>query len=194
MRVNSVCVLTCLFLSMPALAEQADSPSDSNSFPVRLWQNFKANTAETWLSPQHHEIYLPIFTWHLPFAWDSDKRDQYNEHPWGGGYGLSRYDAEGDWHALYLMVFKDSHYEWEPVGGYAYEKIWRPLSDSDDLKLGLGLTAGITMRDEWHYLPVPVVLPLASVSYRDLTLQTTYVPGTSNKGNVLFTWLRWEFD
>ncbi|EKN6174757.1 phospholipid:lipid A palmitoyltransferase, partial [Yersinia enterocolitica] len=24
-------------------------------------------------------------------------------------------------------------------------------------------------------------------------LQTTYIPGTYNNGNVLFTWMRWQF-
>ena len=49
----------------------------------------------------------------------------------GAGYGISRYDSDGDWHGIYIMAFKDSFNKWEPIGGYAYEKIWRPLDDKD---------------------------------------------------------------
>lgn len=194
MRYLHLALLTFL-VSPPLFAnEPADDVDSGSILPVRLWETLKTNSVETWHSPGPHELYLPLFTWHAPFAWDKDKRDDYNENPWGAGYGLSRYDAEGNWHGLYAMVFKDSHNNWEPIAGYAYEKHWHPLSTHEDFHLGLGLTAGITMREDWSYLPVPLLLPIGSVGYKQLTLQGTYVPGTRNKGNVLFGWLRWEFD
>ncbi len=184
-----------LLMASPVCADKTVEQTESeDSLPIVLWERFKTNTTETWHSPQHHELYLPVFVWHPPFAWDKDRREDYNENPWGAGYGLSRYDTDGDWHALYLMVFKDSLNEWEPVGGYAYEKIWRPLEDKEDFRLGLGFTAGITMRDNWDYFPVPILLPMGSVGYKNLTFQATYVPGLRNKGNVLFGWFRWKFD
>jgi palmitoyl transferase len=187
--------LLALTASLPLFADEpvADTESDS-ILPVRLWEKLKTNSLATWHTPDSHELYLPLFTWHASFAWDKDEREDYNENPWGAGYGLSRYDADGDWHGLYAMMFKDSHHNWQPIAGYAYEKHWHPLSASDDFHLGLGLTAGITMREEWSYLPVPILFPIGSVGYKQLTLQATYVPGTRNKGNVLFGWLRWEFD
>ncbi|XNM80407.1 hypothetical protein ACLK1U_03555 [Escherichia coli] len=42
-----------------------------------------------------------------------------------------------------------------------WESTWRPLADY--LHLGLGFTAGVTARDNWNYIPLPVLLPLASV-------------------------------
>lgn len=176
-----------------ALAGDEPEQTD-NALPIVLWERLKLNSLETWDSPSHQSLYLPVIAWHPPFAWDKDRRDEYNETPWGAGYGLTRYDADGDWHGLYLMLFKDSQYAWEPVGGYGYEKIWLPLDQHQDLRLGLGLTAGITMRENWNYIPVPYLLPLASVGYKSLNFQATYVPGLRNKGNVLFGWLRWEFD
>jgi palmitoyl transferase len=187
--------LILLMMVFPVYAEEsADNTKADDPFPVILWDRLISNSSRTWQSPSHHELYLPLFSWHLPFAWDSERRKEYNENAWGAGYGLTRYDAEGDWHGLYLMVFRDSLDEWEPVGGYGYEKIWHPLQQHQDFRLGLGLTAGITLRDNWHYVPVPYVLPLGSIGYKDLTFQATYVPGLRNKGNVFLGWIRWQFD
>ena len=59
--------------------------------------------------------------------------------------------------------------------------------------LGLGFTAGVTARDNWNYIPLPVLLPLASVGYGPVTFQMTYIPGTYNNGNVYFAWMRFQF-
>ena len=118
--------------------------------------------------------------------------DKYNERPWGAGFGMSRWDEKGNWHGLYLMAFKDSFNKWEPIGGYGWEKTWRPLAD-DNFHLGLGYTLGVTARDNWNYIPIPVVLPLASIGYGPATFQMTYIPGTYNNGNVYFAWARIQF-
>jgi hypothetical protein len=36
------------------------------------------------------------------------------------------------------MAFKDSYNKWEPIGGYGWEKTWRPLAD-ENFHTGLGL-------------------------------------------------------
>lgn len=64
-------------------------------------------------------------------------------------------------------------------------KYRRPLAD-ENFHLGLGFTAGVTARDNWNYIPLPVLLPLASVGYGPVTFQMTYIPGTYNNGNVYF--------
>lgn len=93
----------------------------------------------------------------------------------GAGYGISRYDSDGDWHGIYIMAFKDSFNKWEPIGGYAYEKIWRPLDDKD-FRTGLGFTASVTARDNWKYIPIPAPLPLASIGYQRLTFERPTFP------------------
>ncbi|MGK3306244.1 hypothetical protein ACSLOI_28025, partial [Escherichia coli] len=52
--------------------------------------------------------------------------------------------------------------------------------------LGLGFTAGVTARDNWNYIPLPVLLPLASVGYGPVTFQMTYIPVTSTPIVVRF--------
>lgn len=157
------------------------------------WAWLKQDVSQTWQEPQRYDLYLPFISWHARFAYDKDKTDHYNESPWGGGMGVSRYNAQGDWSALYAMAFKDSHNEWQPIIGYGWEKGWY-LDDQRDVRLGLGLTAGITARDDFaNYVPLPIILPLFSAGYKRLTVQFTYIPGTHNNGNVLFAWFRYGF-
>ncbi|MEQ9945056.1 lipid IV(A) palmitoyltransferase PagP [Pectobacterium aroidearum] len=173
----------------PAALDSNGSASDKQS--ESWWRRSKNNLSTTWNSPQSHDIYIPAITWHNRWTYDKEKTDRYNERPWGAGYGVSRLDKDGDWHGLYIMAFKDSFNKWEPIGGYGYEKRWRPTRDQD-FQLGLGFTAGVTMRDNWNYIPIPVLLPMASISYSKLSFQATYIPGTYNNGNVFFAWLRWQ--
>ncbi len=49
-------------------------------------------------------------------------------------------------------------------------KTRRPLED-DNFRLGLGFTAGVTARDNWNYIPIPVLLPLASIGYGPATFR-----------------------
>ncbi len=121
---------------------------------------FRENIAQTWQQPEHYDLYIPAITWHARFAYDKEKTDRYNERPWGGGFGLSRWDEKGNWHGLYAMAFKDSWNKWEPIAGYGWESTWRPLAD-ENFHLGLGFTAGVTARDNWNYIPLPVLLPLS---------------------------------
>lgn len=68
---------------------------------------FRENIAQTWQQPEHYDLYIPAITWHARFAYDKEKTDRYNERPWGGGFGQSRWDEKGNWHGLYAMAFKD---------------------------------------------------------------------------------------
>nr|WP_154325224.1 lipid IV(A) palmitoyltransferase PagP [Pantoea sp. 201603H] len=156
-----------------------------------LWQTFTGNVKDTWTSSDSYDLYVPAITWHNRWTYDKDKTDSYNERPWGAGGGISRYDTKGNWNGIYLMAFKDSFNKWEPIGGYGWEKTWRPFSD-ENIHFGAGFTAGITMRDNWNYIPLPVLLPLASVGYGRASFQMTYIPGTYNNGNVFFAWFRWQ--
>ena len=157
------------------------------------WNWLKNDVSQTWNQPQNYDLYLPFLSWHNRLTYDKEKTDNYNEMPWGGGFGLSRYHDDGDWSSLYAMMFKDSHNKWQPIVGYGWEKGWY-LDSRQDFRLGLGVTAGINARDDFaNYVPLPIILPLFSASYRRLSVQFTYIPGTYNNGNVLFAWLRYGF-
>lgn len=151
-----------------------------------------SNIGQTWEQPENVDFYLPAITWHNRWTYDRKHIERFNERPWGAGGGVSRYDAKGNWHGLYLMAFKDSNYKWEPIGGYGWEARWYPLRDSR-FHWGTGFATGITARDNWDYIPLPFVFPLASVGYASVDFQMTYIPGTYNNGNVYFAWLRFQF-
>ncbi|HGM5490031.1 TPA: lipid IV(A) palmitoyltransferase PagP [Serratia fonticola] len=191
MRIFRAVVWTgLLLLATPASAAE---PGSGTGRVSGWWNSLTSGVEQTWEDPQYHDLYLPFISWHARFMYDKEKTDNYNEMPWGGGFGVSRYNEVGDWSALYAMMFKDSHNEWQPIIGYGWEKGWY-LDQNQDFRLGLGVTAGITAREDFgNYIPLPIVLPLFSAGYKQATVQFTYIPGTYNNGNVLFAWLRFAF-
>ncbi len=167
-------------------AEGADAGGTGfNPFAI-----LKKRIIQAWESDEY-DLYLPAYTWHNRFMYDSVSR--YNEFPWGGGFGRSFRDEDGDSHSLYFMGFVDSNYQFQPIGGYAYIKNWY-LDSQKDWAVGLGYTLSITARHEYDYIPLPLPLPLASLQYKQFAIQATYIPSHYNDGNVLFAWLRWHFE
>lgn len=137
------------------------------------------------------ELLVPTFTWHLPFAYTREKINQYQNYPYGLGYGRSRIDAKGNFHGVYAMGFQDSHFKPEWMLGYAWKTYW---SAGSDTKLGLGFTAGLTARADYsHYVPVPYIFPMAAVEFGKLSLEAAYVPGGKGNGNVVFFVTKWRF-
>jgi len=171
-----------------ALMLQANSLLAAEPAKSTVLSSAQDSLSKTWQST-NYELYLPLNTWHNRHYYSAEKIDSYNEQPWGLGIGKYRFDDDGDWNALYVMAFADSHNKIEPIVGYGFQKMWRP---AHNFRLGAGYTAGITIRDEMHYVPVPVIAPLVSVEYKQLSLQSTYIPGGNGNGNILFTWLRWQ--
>jgi len=156
-----------------------------------ILSSMQDSLSKTWQS-QDYELYIPANTWHNRNYYTDEEIATYNEQPWGLGLGKYRIDADGDWHSIYAMVFLDSHSKLEPVAGYGFQKIW---ITKDTIRLGLGFTVGVTLREDSNYaLPLPVVAPLLSIGYKDLAVQSTYIIGGEGNGNVLFTWLRWRLE
>lgn len=175
-----VTFLTFIIISSAAYAEDSSNLS--------WWSGIKDSLSQTWQS-QDYELYIPVNTWHNRNFYPKEKIDAFNERPWGIGVGKYRFDEEGDWHALYVMAFEDSNNAIEPVAGYAFQKVWRP---AEDVRLGAGYTLGLTMRQDINYIPIPVIAPVFSVAYKQLAVQSTYILGGNEHGNILFTWLRWQ--
>ena len=63
----------------------------------RWWDAVTDDIAQTWEQPDRYDLYLPFLSWHARFMYDKEKTDNYNEMPWGGGLGVSRYNDEGNW-------------------------------------------------------------------------------------------------
>jgi palmitoyl transferase len=156
-----------------------------------IWSRAQDSLSQTWQS-ENYELYIPVDTWHNRSYYTKEQIDSFNEQPWGLGVGKYRFDDDGNWNGLYAMAFIDSHNDIEPVAGYGFQKIWHPTVN---FRLGAGYTAGFTMRESTNYIPFPIILPLLSAGYKQLDMQTTYVPGVGKgNGNILFTWLRWQIE
>ncbi len=155
------------------------------------WVDDAWNNVATTYEQGGHELLVPIYTWHLPFAYTREKINQYQNYPYGLGYGRSRIDSKGNFHGLYAMGFQDSHFKPEWMLGYSWKTYW-PLGS--EAKFGLGFTTGFTTRADYsNYLPIPYIFPLASVEYGRLSLEAAYVPGGEGNGNVVFFDTKWRF-
>ena len=184
-RPTLVCVIfLCSSLSFPLITN-----ADEGIFS-RALSAVETELSQTWHSPGV-ELYIPINTWHNRNYYETEDIDDFNERPWGLGAGKYRYDEDGDWHGIYAMAFLDSNRDIEPIFGYGFQKVWHA---SENVRLGLGYTLGVTVRQDFDYVPMPLVLPLFSVKYKQVALQSTYVPGGQGHGNILFSWLRWELN
>lgn len=93
------------------LAEESDAKASFRSAAA-------AELARIWHEGDT-DIYLPLHTHHLRSAYSPGMVASFNETPYGLGYGRSFKDAQGGWHGLYAMAFKDSYFKVEPVVGYA---------------------------------------------------------------------------
>lgn len=194
-RFLTVLSAVALFLALvglpwpgPAFAVE-DAASTERPGP---WTRFTTRLSKVWASDEW-DAYFPFWAWHNRLTYDREHIDRYNEFPLGFGLGRSMTDEDGDFHTLFLMGFKDSNRNFQPIGGYAFMRNW-PLDEAGDFSVGLGYTLALTARYEYSYVPFPAPLPLVGFQYKRLAVQATYVPGPRNDGNVLFAWIRWHFD
>lgn len=168
-------------LSLCANAE--DSGADTQS---GWYAQLKNHLTEVWQKADQTDLYVPLVTYHNRSMYSREKIDSFNERPWGLGIGKSMRDADSNWDGYYVMAFKDSHDDWEPIVGYGHVK--NLLGQANGLNAGVGVTAGFTARSDYNYKPLPVLLPIAAMGYDKVIVNATYVPGTKGNGNVLFMW------
>jgi len=179
-------------LTIPACPALATQDTQESGWISQAWNTATEHVSTTW-DKGDIELYLPIYTWHLPFAYTPDQRSSYTEIPGGFGLGKGRYNDSGNWEGIYAMGFRDSHGDPSFMLGYGWIPTWN-VSDTD-VKVGVGLTAFFMSRQDYFGgFPFPAVLPIASASYRNLSLQAAYVPGGKGNGNVLFIWGKWTFN
>jgi len=127
------------------------------------------------------------FAWHLPFTWTPERRAEENEAAWGGGWARNVEQPNGDTDSLYFLAFSDSHKEVQYNVGYAWATYWGPREYP---QVGLGYTAFIFQRpDVASGWPVPAILPLLNLRYKQATLMSTFIPtlnGGINHGSVWY--------
>lgn len=140
------------------------------------------------------DLYLTGYGWHID-GYTAEERHALNAKSWGGGAGKHFTDENGNDDILFLFVFMDSHDSPEPIGGWARQWYTKPVLGG--LSIGGGYFAGFSARaDIAHYVPFPLVLPVASLRYRRASVMGAFIPrlpGGANKGDLGFFWARYEF-
>src|SRR5947209_6476506 len=67
-----------------------------------------------------NELLVSGYSWHMPWAWDADRRRSENERAWGGGLARTVDRPDGDSETVFFLVFKDSHRQAQFNLGYAW--------------------------------------------------------------------------
>jgi len=173
-------------LSLHAHAETVNAETADTETQDSWFGQLKNHLTDVWQKSDQTDLYVPLVTYHNRSMYSKEKIDSFNERPWGLGIGKSIRDANSNWDGYYVMAFKDSHDDWEPIVGYGHVK--NLAGQANGLNAGVGLTAGFTARSDYNYKPLPVLLPIAAVGYDKVIVNATYVPGTKGNGNVLFMW------
>jgi palmitoyl transferase len=136
-------------------------------------------------------VFISGYAWHLPFTWTPERRRELNSNAWGTGYTRVTEDADGDEHSVYALVFSESHKHAQFNVGYEYSTFWGPRNG---VQPGLGFTAFVMQRpDIASGIPVPALLPVVALRYRDATLFATFIPtlnGGINHGSTLYVFGR----
>ena len=160
-------------------------PLGGNAF----WEETKAHFKQI-LCHGENELYVPVNTWHNRLTYDHDKIRDFNERPWGIGYGKVLIE-DSHKYSFAFMEFQDSHNDIEPVFAYKWQKVWRT---DKTVRPTLGVMAGFTMRSDYSYVPIPAALPVFGIDIGPFSIENTYIPSLGrNNGNVLFTWVQWRF-
>ena len=98
-----------------ALAAAGMIAAGSASAEESTWDAFKGHVENSWEQSKRAwfdggwTLYATGYTWHMPYAYKNSTYD-YNDLAWGGGFGRYVYDEKGNYHGLYAIAFRDSHY------------------------------------------------------------------------------------
>lgn len=133
------------------------------------------------------DLYLSGYAYHSRSTYSRDRIRRLNEKAWGGGFGKTLRNSNGNDESLYVIVIRDSLSKPQWAAGYTHEWVF-PLGESG-LEAGAGLTALIMRRSDWaDGYPFPALLPVASFGSRRARLEATFVPRLSTgkgKGNII---------
>jgi lipid IVA palmitoyltransferase len=139
-----------------------------------------------------YDGYASGYTWHAPWAYSSERRHhELNDIAWGGGFGRSVVDADGDTHSVYAIASQDSHFKPQYLAGYLWTTYW---TLAGRLQGGLGYSVFLFSRgDIGGWIPLPGVVPAASLRWRQAEIVGVFVPGVAHAGNVGYVVARFNF-
>ncbi len=107
------------------------------------------------------DIYVSGYFYHTPYGFSREKRDEYNDNAWGGGYGRTLTEDNLNQRMLYGIIATDSHRKRLYLAGYAWLARWSFIGDT---RVGAGYSALLIAHStSTNYWPVPLLAPVASI-------------------------------
>ena len=199
-----------LLLSQPLAANELPLEPDNLILPLdykldgsvgsarQLTTSKIIDQTEHWLEKiwreGREEIYVSGYAYHDPHTYSAEKRASLNNYAVGGGYARTIVSDRGNEHSLYALAFIDSHKNFQPNIGYAYQAIW-----GDRIRFGAGASVLIARRrDVFEGVPFPAIMPLFSIGTENTSIMFVPIPKLSNSqnannGNVLFVFGKFTY-
>ena len=105
-HIVSFVVLAAALHAVPALAVKCQGDPDSRE--LSYIDRACSRLVDTWKRGKS-EIIVSGYAWHTPWTWTAEKRAEENELAWGGGYGRTVEESNGNTHTVFGLAFLDSH-------------------------------------------------------------------------------------
>ena len=84
MRVHPLLAIARVTLVAPLQAGAAECDGDPTSETLEWRERFRSRIADTWKRGSH-EVLLSGYSWHTPWTYTKDKRDEREPNAWGAG-------------------------------------------------------------------------------------------------------------
>lgn len=170
----------------------ADPAPDSTAPWYSRWADTAVTETSDIIRNGGWDFYFPTKIYHLPIAYTAEQRNRYNESPMPAfGMGRGKFLENGNWHGLYAMGFRDSNDKPSWMAGYQYRWLWD--APSIGAHYGVGVSVFLMSREDYfNYVPFPAALPTFTLGWRNVSLETAFVPGAKGNGNVFFIWFKLE--
>jgi palmitoyl transferase len=181
----AVVALLATLLGGPSWAEEIRE-GDYPTLFHRLWER-----GVSVFRDGGQDIYLSGYHYHGRRTYSEEKLARINERAWGAGLGRTALTPSGNRESVYAILQLDSFEHLQGLAGYAYFWRWNVASK---LSLGAGATGLLlSRRDTSVYLPVPLVLPAATLDLGPVSIVASYlppIPGRKEFADVLTVVLR----
>jgi palmitoyl transferase len=135
------------------------------------WHGLWDGTKRIW-NEGAQDIYVSGYFYHAPYGFSRERRDEFNDNAWGGGYGRTLTEDNLNQRMLYGIIATDSHRKRLYLAGYAWLARWPFIGG---LRVGAGYSALlISHSTSTNYWPVPLLAPVASIGTDNAAIYATY--------------------
>jgi hypothetical protein len=93
------------------------------------WHALWDGTKRIW-NEGTQDVYVSGYFYHAPYGFSHEKRDEFNDNAWGGGYAATLTEDNLNQRILYGIVATDSHRKRMYLAGYAWLARWEFIGET----------------------------------------------------------------